>query len=355
MVYETRFLLERQMSRHPGPASRHVAILHSIVETYIETGEPVASRTIARRLRDNLSPASIRNIMADLDEEGYLSQPHTSAGRVPTERAFLSYVRSLTARRILMAELQRIREDLMPLETVEARVERCSHLLTEMTRVFSIVAAIPTPTQVLARVDLVSLADRRVLMIVATQDQLVHNRVVTVADPVSAEELQSIGNYLNANFSGWLLTDIRRELEARLTEDRAAYDAILRNLQVLYAKGLLELGDPEIHVEGASNLIGVDLHLTNEKMRELFRALEQKKKILNLLERFLEEPQGELAVKVGLKDMHPAMGELAMIGVTVPLPGGIAGKIAVLGPMRMNYGRVISAVLHVGEAIQGAS
>jgi heat-inducible transcriptional repressor len=332
-----------------------VGILHSIVETYIETGEPVASRAIARRLRDNLSPASIRNVMADLDEDGYLSQPHTSAGRVPTEKAFLSYVRSLTARRVLLAELQRIREDLVRLETVEERVERCSHLLTEMTRVLGIVAAIPTLTQSLARVDLLSLGDRRVLMIVATADQLVHNRVVTLTDTVSAEELQSIGNYLNANFGGWLLTDIRRELEARLAEERAAYDAILRHLQVLYAKGLLELSGPEIHVEGASNLIGIDLHLTNEKMRELFRALEQKKKILNLLERFLEEPQGELAVKVGLKEMHPAMGELAMIGVTVPLPGGIAGKIAVLGPMRMNYEKVISAVLHVSEALQDAS
>jgi len=111
---------------------------------------------------------------------------------------------------------------------------------------------------------------------------------------------------------------------------------------------------PEVHVEGASNLIGIDLHLTREKMRELFRALEQKKKLLYLLDRFLEEPQGEVAVRIGLGEAHPSMSELAIIGVNVELPGGAAGKFAVLGPMRMDYERVISAVRHVGQAFQSA-
>ena len=113
----------------------------------------------------------------------------------------------------------------------------------------------------------------------------------------------------------------------------------------------MELGlTPEVHIEGASNLIGLDLHLTREKMRDLFRALEQKKKVLLLLDHFLEQPQGELAVRVGLAEAHPAMGELSIIGITVSLPSGLSGKIAVLGPMRMNYEKVISAVLHVGQA-----
>jgi heat-inducible transcriptional repressor len=340
------------MSRHPAPATRHTAILHSIVEEYIETGEPVASRTIARRLSENLSPASVRNTMADLEESGFLAQPHTSAGRVPTEKAFQSYVKTLTARRILAAELTRIRTELAQLETVQARVARSSHLLMEMTRGFGIAAAIPTPSQTLDQVDFLALADRRVLMIVATRDHMVHNRVVVMNEPVSQPELESIRNYLNGNFSGWLLTEIRRELDSRLAQERAAYDAILRKLHLLYENGLLDFGlAPEIHVEGASNLVGLDLHLTREKMRDLFRALEQKKKLLHLLERFMEEPQGEVAVRVGLEEAHPSMGELSLIGINVQLPGGVAGKIAVLGPMRMNYERVISAVLHVGQAL----
>jgi heat-inducible transcriptional repressor len=180
---------------------------------------------------------------------------------------------------------------------------------------------------------------------------MVRNRVVTLNQNLGQEELLSIRNYLNRNFGGWRLADIQRELEKRLKQESAAYDAILQKLTLLYEKGLLEIGfTPEIHVEGASNLIGLDLHLTREKMRDLFQALEQKKKILTLLDRFLEQPGGEIAVRVGLGEAHPAMAELSLIGISVTLPGGVSGKIAVLGPMRMNYERVISAVMHVGQA-----
>jgi heat-inducible transcriptional repressor len=127
----------------------------------------------------------------------------------------------------------------------------------------------------------------------------------------------------------------------------------LKKLTLLYSKGLLDVGlSPEIHLEGTSNLVGLDLHLTREKMRDLFRTLEEKKKILQLLDRFLEQPGGQVAVQVGLSEANPSMRELSLIGVTVALPGGLSAKIAVLGPMRMNYERVISAVLHMGQAFQ---
>src|SRR6266852_8880547 len=122
------------------PRSRE--LLHEIVAAYIETGGPVASRSIARRRGDTLSAASVRNVMADLDEEGYLHQPHTSAGRIPTEKAFRSYVQSLTLRRMAAAEIDRLRAELGRLQTVEARVEQTSHMLTEMTHGVGIAAAI---------------------------------------------------------------------------------------------------------------------------------------------------------------------------------------------------------------------
>src|SRR5258706_363601 len=169
------------------PRSRE--LLHEIVAAYIETGEPVASRSIARRRGDTLSAASVRNVMADLDEEGYLHQPHTSAGRIPTEEAFRSY-------------------------------------------------------------------------------------------------------------AGWTLEQVRRELSARLEQASATYDEILRKLTLLYSKGLLDIvSTPEVHMEGASNLVGLDLHLTKEKMRELFRALEEKKRVLELVDRFLENQAGEIGVQ----------------------------------------------------------
>src|SRR3954452_3214996 len=147
------------MSRHPAPQSRHVAVLHSIVEEYIESGEPVASRTVSKRFPENLSAASIRNIMADLDDEGYLSQPHTSAGRVPTEKAFRSYIRSLNSGNIVAAELQRIHSELSRLRSLEARVEKTSQLLMELTAGLAIAAAIPTLSQTLDQVDLLLLTE----------------------------------------------------------------------------------------------------------------------------------------------------------------------------------------------------
>jgi len=333
---------------------RETDILHSIVESYIQTGEPVASRTVARHRKDNLSPATVRNVMADLCDGGYLSQPHTSAGRVPTEKAFRSYVQSLARGRLLIAELQRLRGELSLLTTMEARVERSSHMLMEMTSSVGITAAIPTSSQTLDQVELISLSDHRVLMVVVTRDRMVHNRVVSLGESVSQDELGSIRNYLNRNFSGWTLSAIHTELKHRIEQQSAAYDELLKKLTLLYSKGLLDIDvAPEVHLEGASNLVGLDLHLTREKLRELFHTLEEKKRILHLLDRFLEQPAGELGVHVGLADVHPSMRELSLIGISIPLAGGASAKIAVLGSMRMNYGKAMSAVYHVGQAFRG--
>jgi heat-inducible transcriptional repressor len=333
--------------------AREQEILHSIVRAYIQTGEPVSSRSIARRRSHTLSPASIRNVMADLADEGYLSQPHTSAGRIPTGKAFRSYVKSLTARPMGAADAARVFSELMGQGTLEGQLERTSKILTDLTLNVGIAAALPSTAQVLNRIELLALADRRVLMILVTGDHMVHNRVVMVDEAASQDELNSIRNYVNHNFSGWVLGDARRELLHRLEEERAAYDATLRRLTVLYQRGLLEVAQtPEVHMEGASNLVSIDLHLTRERMRDLFRALEEKKRLIELLDRFLEQPAGEVGIYVGLEQAHPSMKELALIGMTFPLPSGMIARVAVLGPMRMQYERAMSAVLHIGRAFK---
>jgi heat-inducible transcriptional repressor len=332
---------------------RHLEVLHVIVQHYIDTGEPVASRTISGKYP--MSPASIRNMMADLLDQGYLSQPHTSAGRVPTELAYRSFVKTLLGSRIVQGELDRLHVEIHNAGGVEARVERSSQLLTEITKNFGIAAAIPTETQTLNSIELLALPDRRVLMVVITRDRLVRNKLIQLDDHVGQDELTSIRNYLNSHFAGWALPSIHRELKRRLDLETSAYDAILRRVSVLYSKGLLDLGiGAEVHFDGAENLIGLDLHLTRERMRELFRALEEKKRIVQLLESFLEQRDGELAIQVGLGDVHPSMSELSLIGVRIGMPNGLEARVAVLGPMRMNYHRAVSAVLHVGQAFRSA-
>jgi len=340
--------------RNQGELSpRKAEILRSIVQEYIETGEPVASRTISRRQEGNLSPASIRNVMADLADEGYLSQPHTSAGRLPTEKAFRHFVQELSVRPPSAAEVQRLRLKLMGVDDPKQWMGRSSHVLTELTRNVGIAAAIPTARQILDRIELVPVSDRRILVVIVTRDRAVHNRVVTLDDEMSPADIVSIRNYLNHHYVGWTLADVRRELEERLHYESAYYDALLKRLTHLYNRGLLDIDlDPEVHLDGTSYLVGLDLHLTRERLRELFRALEEKKRILHLLDRFLEAPPGEVTVQIGLGDLHPAMAELSLIGVTVTTPGGLTARIAVLGPMRMHYEKVMSAVWNVGRALQ---
>ncbi len=334
--------------------SRHQEILNALVREYIETGEPVASRTLSRRRSDSLSSASIRNVMGDLAEEGFLSQPHTSAGRIPTEKAFRNYVGSLVLSKAV-TESDRLRNELRNLHTVEERVERSSQILMEMTRNVGIAAAIPALAQELDQIELVPIGGNRILMVLVTRDHLVRNRVLALEEPVSADELASIRNYVNRNFSGWQLGAARRELLRRMAEERALYDAAHRKLQLLYQNGLLEADpSPEVHMEGASNLLGLDLHLTRETMRELLQALEEKQRVIDLLDRFLDPPTGELHVHVGLEDVHPAMRGLALIGMTVQMASGLPAKVAVLGPMRMQYERAMTAVMQTSRALETA-
>jgi len=250
-------------------------------------------------------------------------------------------------------EAERVRAELSEEGTVEGRLERSSHMLTEITLNVGIAAAMPSTGQILDRIELLELTDRRVLMILVTRDHVVHNRVVIIDEALSQDDLNSIRNYVNHQFSGWMLGDARRELMRRFDEERAAYDAILRRLTVLYQKGLLQVDHaPEVHMDGASNLVSIDLHLTRERMRDLFRALEEKKRLIDLLDRFLEQPAGEIGVHIGLEEAHPSMKELALIGMTFRLPSGMLARVAVLGPMRMHYEKAMSAVLHIGRAFE---
>jgi heat-inducible transcriptional repressor len=333
--------------------TREREILHLIVRAYIENGEPVGSRTLSRLRHLALSPATIRNVMADLADEGYLAQPHTSAGRIPTDKAFRDFAGTVSGKPLPASDQDRIVSQLNLGESLEERVAIASRVLTEMTRNVGIAAALPRTAQELEHLELVALSDRRVLMIVATRDRMVRNRVVTLDRALTQDELVTIRNYVNVNFVGWTLERARAELLRRIEEERALYDAVLQQVTLLCEKGLLVVDqDPQVEMDGASWLLGLDLHLTRERMRDLFRALEEKKRVVALLDRFLEGKEGQIAIHVGLEDAHPAMSELTLIGVTVDLPSGVRTRIAVLGPMRMHYERVISAVQQIGRTFE---
>ncbi len=337
--------------------SRAQEVLFSIVRAYIETGEPQGSRTISlaldsRNAAGAVSPATIRNIMSDLADDGFLSQPHTSAGRMPTEKAFRAYVNSLVARPMTASDAQKLLMQFSGIGSFQGRVEHSCRMLTEISHAVGIATAVHVHDQELEHIELIGLAERRVLIVVVTKDGIASNRVVSVNQQLSSEDLTSLRNYINWNFAGWQLDDARREIQRRIEQERAACDAILQHLTVLTEKDFLASDRlPNIHMEGASNLVGLDLHLTRERMRDLFRTLEEKKRVAELLDRFLDGASG-IGVQIGLADAHPSMKELALIGVTVQLPGGVTTRMAVLGPLRMNYGRIMSAVMEIGRAFE---
>lgn len=338
------------MSQNRTLNARERSILHLIVREYIDNGEPIGSRTLSRMRDLALSPASIRNVMADLAEEGYLAQPHTSAGRIPTDRAFRDFVEALPVSPLSAADHQHILSSIQNAESLEERVESASRVLGQMTRNVGIVTALPKSSQELEHLELVGLSDHRVLMIVATRDRLIRNRVVRLDRELAAVELEAIRNYVNVNFAGWTLDRARAELLRRIEEERAIYDAMLQHISVLCQKGLLTADtDPQVAMDGASNLVGLDLHLTRERMRDIFQALEEKTSVVAMLDRFLESARGEVGIHVGLEAAHPAMGEFSLIGVTIDLPSGVRTRMAVFGPMRMNYERVVAAVSQIGS------
>jgi heat-inducible transcriptional repressor len=291
--------------------------------------------------------------MADLADNGYLAQPHTSAGRIPTGKAFRDFADTVPSRPLPAADRQRILHQMQSGENLEERVEIASRVLTEITQNVGIASALPASAQELEHIELIALSGARVLMIVATRDLMVRHRVVTLDRDMKQDDLIQLRNYVNANFSGWTLEKARAELLRRIEEERALYDAMLQQLTLLCQKGLLVADqDPQLAMDGTSYLMGLDLHLTSERMRELFRALEEKKHVVALLDRFLDSPQGQIGIHIGLADAHPLMGDLTLIGVTVDLPSGVRTRIAVLGPMRMNYEKVIPAVLQIGRTFE---
>jgi heat-inducible transcriptional repressor len=300
-----------------------------------------------------LSPATIRNVMADLCDNGYLAQPHTSAGRIPTGKAFQDFAGTVPSRPLPASDRNRILHQMQSGENLEERVAIASRVLTEITQNVGIASALPASAQELEHIELIALSGARVLMIVATRDLMVRHRVVTLERDLKQDDLVQLRNYVNENFAGWTLEKARAELLRRIEEERALYDAMLQQLTLLCQKGLLDADpDPQLAMDGTSYLMGLDLHLTGERMRELFRALEEKKHVVALLDRFLDSRRGEIGIHIGLADAHPLMGDLTLIGVTVDLPSGVRTRIAVLGPMRMNYEIVIPAVLQIGRTFE---
>jgi heat-inducible transcriptional repressor len=331
--------------------SREREILTAIIETYISTGEPVGSRTLARSNKDGLSPATIRNVMADLADAGMLEQPHTSAGRVPSPQGYRYYVEQLTGRaRISQADQELITNSFTGIGDPQEFLERTSHVLSLISRGVGVAISAPSADRhELEHVYFSRLTTGKVLAVVVTKSGVVRDRVLRMERDVSQTELENAANYINLNFQGWTIESIRTELARRIERERSEYDNLMTSLEQLYRGGALhQEDDPKtVWVEGVSNLVVKDTD--RERLREMLRVLEEKQRIVELLSSYVDTKQEAVRVVIGLEDRLPEMRNLVLIGAPARVGEQVVGSLAVIGPTRMDYEHTITAVSYIAQ------
>jgi heat-inducible transcriptional repressor len=327
---------------------REREILTAIVETFIATGEPVGSRTLARSSREGLSAATIRNVMADLTDAGYLGQPHTSAGRVPTAEAYRYYVEQLSGEAHLSRENESIIQDtLTGISDVQEFMERTSHVLSLVSHGVGVTVASSGPRHALEHVYFSRLGDQKVLAVVVTRSGVVRDRVLRLDIPQA--DLDLAARYINDNFRGWTMEDLRAEIGRRLEQERSEYDRLMKSIEQLYKQGALASneGTEAVFVEGAANLLAGEED--RQRLQELLRTLEEKEKVVKLLSAYLDTRQEAVRVVIGLDEAVPSMQNFVLIGAPARVGGEVRGSLAVIGPTRLDYQHTMSAVSYIAR------
>ncbi len=339
------------MGTPEGIGKREREILTAIVETYISKGEPVGSRTLARANRENLSPASIRNVMADLADAGFLEQPHPSAGRVPTPKAYRFYVKQLTGEAQLSpADESLIQGSLLGIQDIQEFMERTSHVLSLISHGVGVTVA-PSPGQrnALEHVYFQRMGDKKVLAVVVTRNGLVRDRVLRLSNELSINDLEAAAAYINQNFRGWEMESLRNEIARRIQQERNEYDRLMSSVEQLYSQGALASEAPAqaVFVEGAANLVVTEQD--QERLRQLLATLDEKQRIVELLSAYLDARQETVRVVVGLEDALPHLNNFVLIGAPARVGDEVMGSLAVIGPTRMDYEHTITAVSYIAR------
>ena len=336
------------MPSGPPIGEREREILTAIVETFIATGDPVGSRTLARSNREGLSPATIRNVMADLADAGFLEQPHTSAGRVPSTEAYRYYVEQLTGNASLsQADQGMIQESLQGISDVEEFMERTSHVLSLISHNVGITVAIGGPKNALEHVYFSRLGDQKVLAVLVTRSGLVRDRVLRLDLPQA--DLDAAARFINENFRGWTMEAMRAELARRLEQERSEYDRLMTSIEQLYRQGALAADETSqvVFVEGTSNLVTGEQD--RQRLQQLLQTLEEKQKIVELLGAYLDAKQEAVRVVIGLDEALPSMRNFVLIGAPARVGHDVMGSLAVIGPTRIDYQHTMTAVSYIAR------
>lgn len=327
-------------------------ILKDVILSYIFSAEPVSSRSVSKQGRLGLSAASIRNVMADLEEWGYLMQPHTSAGRVPTTAAYHLFIESMMQVRKVPARDRRYIEDHLKSGDADQILEATSHLLSELSKQVGVVVTPAVGDTVLKAVDFVPISGRKVLCVVVSAAGFVDNKVIETEEEIPREELVRISNYLTENFCGLTLRQIRDRLLAMMADEQAQVSRMLALTIELARQGLDVDAGQGVLVDGTTVLLTQPELGDIQRVRRMFEAFADKARLVKVLNRCL---QGR-GVRVLIGDDSDLTSELDFSLVAVPYGVGdqTLGTLGILGPSRMEYERVIPLVHFLGETLSRA-
>lgn len=328
---------------------RKFLILQAIIDDYIMTAVPVGSRTISRKSGMGVSPATIRNEMSDLEELGYLDQPHTSAGRIPSVKAYRLYVdQLLKVGQVSREDAERIHLHMnMRSAQVEQLIRRAAQVLSDMTQYTALVVAPQMHTMCIVRVQLVQISSNSALMIVVTNAGLLKDAVIRIPEGLSSDHLYQISQMLTEQLSGLTLMEMRRrfaEIFKNLKEHRRLLASVLDALE----NRLVESETGELVVDGGVNLLHYPEYSDVEKARNFLAVLESKEKLYPLLRR---AGGVEFSIRIGPENDLPELSECSLVTATYRMGEGVTGTLGIIGPTRMNYSRVISVLDFMGRAL----
>lgn len=319
-------------------------ILEAIVEDYIASAEPVGSRAITRRHSFNLSPASVRNVMADLEEMGLLCSPHTSAGRIPTAKGFQYYIDTLLqVRDLSQQEKSKLRKSYrfsgMKLEDIMQEVGR---VLSGLSKYTGLVMAPKFSSTVFRQIEFVRLSKGRLLVIYVSESGLVQNKVIDADPTLTDRHLEQIGNYLNRELNGLSIQEVRAKLSQELKEDRILYDQLKKQALSLSCAALQDEVENQIFVSGASLMLEQPEFASPQQMKRLIQTLESKKLLIELLDRS-QSAQG-VQIFIGSENTDINLDGYSLISSNFSSQKGAIGTLGVIGPVRMDYSQVIPIV-----------
>lgn len=328
-------------------------ILQWTISTFVSTGKPVGSRTIARRSHEHLSAATIRNIMADLEEMGYLRQPHSSAGRIPTDKAYRLYVDSMLEKReITPRERQLIDTSLKSEDSPDLLMARTSQVLSSVSQNLGIVVSPPISQVALQHIHFIKLSENRLLVVLVSRSGIVQNRVIHPMEEYSQLELDQAARYIVENFKEKTLSEIKVELSRLIGEERARYDQFVRRVILLsnqaFAGGSDET-ESGIYLDGASNLIRNPEFSDITRMRVLFDAIEQRSRLAHLIAECIKGDTQEVRITIGAENALAGIEDCTLIASRYVVDEKTMGSLGILGPTRMEYARAISLVEYVAR------